>query len=72
MYALDNATDQWVLFDSVASPVFALLAPDDGYLWAGTGAGLIKLDLESNMQRLYTRDQGLSDNEVHVLARESS
>lgn len=72
LYALDGATDQWVLINRIGSPIYALLAPDDGYLWAGTGAGLIKLDVANMAQRLYTRAHGLSDNEVHVLAREST
>ncbi|MEZ4769049.1 MAG: two-component regulator propeller domain-containing protein [Caldilineales bacterium] len=69
IYALNSATDQWILVRQLDSPIFALLAPDDGFLWAGTGAGLVKLDVETMAQRIYTRDTGLSDNEVHVLTR---
>ena len=72
VYALDSIAGRWVVFDKVGNPIYALLAPDDGHLWVGTGAGLIKIDVASMMQRLYTRDQGLSDNEVHVLAREGA
>lgn len=72
IYALDKAADQWVLIDQVGSAVFTLLAPNDGYLWAGTGIGLLKLNVANQARRLYTREHGLKDNEVHVLMRDAS
>lgn len=72
IYALNGADNQWVLFDRIGTPVFSLLAPDEGHLWAGSGSGLVKVNVDSRAQRLYTREQGLSDNEVHVLLRDAA
>ena len=72
VYALDTSSNEWRLIDRIGSPIYALLAPDDSYLWAGAGAGLVKLDVDSLVQRIFTREQGLNDNEVHVLARDAA
>lgn len=61
---------RWEEILQIGSPVYALLPPDDGYLWIGSAAGLIKVDVASGIQRLYTRADGLPDNEVHLLARD--
>ena len=72
VYALNSADNRWVLFERIGTPVFSLLAPDEGQLWAGSGSGLIKLNVNTMAQRLYAREQGLSDNEVHVLLRDAA
>jgi signal transduction histidine kinase/ligand-binding sensor domain-containing protein/CheY-like chemotaxis protein len=51
------------------SPVTAILDGDAGDLWLGTTKGLLRLQLQTGQQTLYTMADGLPSDDVTTLAR---
>ncbi|MDZ7260592.1 MAG: hypothetical protein ONB05_00530, partial [candidate division KSB1 bacterium] len=48
-----------------------LLVADNSYLWIGTEGGLIRLNLSTLAQQIYTRaNSSITDNEILALARD--
>lgn len=54
------------------APVNALIAVPDQGLWFGGASGLVRYDPTTGLRRIYTRSDGLVDNEISDLAARPS
>lgn len=52
--------------------IYSLCEDDQGYLWAGTSEGLIRIDKSTHETRAFTKEEGLPSNVILAIKKDSA
>jgi len=64
------AADRWVNYTS-GKYVWAIACERERYVWCASSGGVARFDITTGQKIVYTRADGLADNEVHAIAIEA-